>query len=139
MNQMERAGRAKVSQKRVRLITLTLLLTFAIFRIYLHAFPDTDLNLGPYNIHHLYTGLILIAAGGIPLAIFHGEGRWLDLAALVFGVGLSMALDEWVYLITTDGTNASYPLPISFWGGAVMTGLACGYIIVLYLYARRAD
>jgi hypothetical protein len=61
----------------------------------------------------------------------------LDLAAVVFGVGLSMALDEWVYLITTDGSNASYLLPISFWGGAVMIGLASGYLAALYLSSKR--
>ena len=55
----------------------------------------------------------------------------LDVALLVFGAGLAMALDEWVYLIATDGTNASYLLPVSLWGGIVVTGLAC-------VYARRA-
>jgi len=38
-----------------------------------------------------------------------------------------MALDEWVYLIATDGTNASYLLPVSFWGGVIVVALACLY------------
>src|SRR5262245_24662092 len=81
--------------------------TFALFRAYLHFSPDTDLNIGRYNIHHLFTGLLLIAAGGIPLAILDSSTRRLDLARWVFGVGLGMALDEWVFLIATDGSNAS--------------------------------
>ncbi len=117
--------------RRVQLLLLSLGITFVLLRLWLHNFPNTDLNVGAYNIHHLFTGLLLITLSGIPLAIFQGQRRWLDFAALVFGIGLSLALDEWVYLITTDGTNASYLLPVSFWGGVVMAGLACGYALML--------
>ncbi len=106
-------------------------LTFVVLRLYLAFAPNTDLNVGRYNIHHLFTGLLLIVAGGIPLALFSGATRKLDLARLVFGIGLGLALDEWVYLIATDGTNASYLLPISFWGGVVVVGLACLYAAAL--------
>lgn len=127
----------QVNQKRVWLIAGSMLLTFAAFRAYLHFSPNTDFNVGPYNIHHLYIGLLLILLGGVPLAIFQGQRRVLDLATIVFGVGLSMALDEWVFLITTDGTNASYLLPISFWGGASMVALACAYTVALYLCSPK--
>ena len=127
----------KVSYQRVLLIVGSMLLTFVALRVYLHFSPNTDLNVGPYNIHHLYVGLLLMLLGGMPLAIFQGEGRLMDLATIVFGIGLSMALDEWVYLITTDGTNASYLLPISFWGGVTMIGLACGYAVTLYLCSSK--
>src|SRR5688572_32184567 len=30
-------------------------LTFVILRAYLHFSPDTDLNIGRYNIHHIFT------------------------------------------------------------------------------------
>jgi hypothetical protein len=95
-------------------------LTFALLRAYLHFSPDTDLNIGHYNIHHLFTGLLLIAVGGIPLAILNTQTRVLDLARWIFGAGLGMALDEWVFLIATDGANASYLLPVSFWGAVVI-------------------
>jgi hypothetical protein len=108
-----------------------------VLRVYLHNFPGTNLSVGTYNIHHLFTGLLLVTLGGFPLILFHGESRVLDLSAIVFGVGLGMALDEWVYLITTDGTDASYLLPISFWGGAVMVSLALGYLFVLLLVGGR--
>ncbi|HEX7180271.1 MAG TPA: hypothetical protein VF756_00405 [Thermoanaerobaculia bacterium] len=118
------------------LLVLSIALTFGILRVALHASPDSDFDVGAYNIHHLFTGLLLIAAGGIPLAIFRGSTRRLDLALVVFGAGLGMALDEWVYLIATDGSNASYLLPVSFWGGVVVVGLAClwGALLVLIRY-----
>jgi hypothetical protein len=46
-------------------------------------------------------------------------------------VGLSLALDEWVYLIATDGSNASYLLPVSFWGGVIVVGAATLYAAIL--------
>jgi hypothetical protein len=52
---------------------------------------------------------------------------------------MGMALDEWVFLIATDGSNASYLLPVSFWGGVVMIGLACLYTSALMVFSRRAN
>ncbi len=125
--------------RRAQLLLLSLLVTFALLRLWLHNFPNTDLNVGAYNIHHLFTGVLLIVLGGVPLALWQGRSRWLDAAALLFGIGLSLALDEWVYLIATDGTNAAYLLPISFWGGAVMTGLACGYVLLLVFLSALSN
>ena len=100
--------------------------------------PNSDLMVGAYNIHHLYTGLLLITGGGVPLALFRGSSnRWLDVATVTFGVGLGLALDEWVYLIATDGSNASYLLPVSFWGSIIMIGLATAYAGILIAAWRR--
>lgn|GEM_PF-793856 len=121
------------------ILLCAMIITFAILRAVLHVAPNTDLNVGRYNIHHLFTGLLLIVAGGIPLAIFQNHSRWLDAARLIFGAGLGMALDEWVFLIATDGSNASYLLPISFWGGVVMIALACVYAVTLMVCNRAGD
>ena len=118
---------APVVRRNALLLLASMLVTFVALRVSLHLSPDSDFNVAGYNIHHLFTGLLLITIGGVPLAIFRGTTRRLDVALVVFGVGLAMALDEWVYLIATDGSNASYLLPVSFWGGIVVVGLACAY------------
>ena len=127
----------RIDQRRVKLLLSSLLITFAVFRLWLHQFPNTDLNVGQYNIHHLFSGIILMMFCGIPIAIFHGRSRLLDLSALGFGTGLSLALDEWVYLISTDGSNASYLMRISFYGGMIMIGLSCLYTILLAVWCKR--
>jgi hypothetical protein len=111
--------------------------TFVITRILLHRSPDSDFDVLGYNIHHLFTGLLMIVAGGLPLALFPQRSRALDLAAATFGGGLALALDEWVYLIVTDGTNASYILPVSLKGGIVMVSLAAVYVAMLYMIGTR--
>lgn len=118
------------------LLAAAMACTFLIVRVYLHWRPETDFNVGPYNVHHLFTGVLLIAIFGIPAATLALGSRVRAIAIAGFGAGLALALDEWVYLIATDGTNASYIQPLSLIGGALMVGLACGY--TLALGGRRA-
>jgi hypothetical protein len=126
-----------MNRRRAVIIVVSIVVTFAVVRAMLHWSPDSDFDVAGYNIHHLFTGLLLVVGGGIPLALFPGKSRILDAAAVAFGAGLALALDEWVYLITTDGTNASYLLPISLWGGIVMVALAVAYIGVLYIVSGK--
>ena len=120
-----------VVRRNLILLLTSMVATFVILRVWLTITPNADLNVGPYNIHHLFSGLLLILISGVPLAIFRGSTKRMDLAVVLFGAGLSMALDEWVFLIATDGTNASYLLPVSFWGGLIMVVLASMYAGVL--------
>ena len=126
-----------MDSRRARIIAAFLIGTFVVIRIMLHRSPESDFDVAGYNIHHLFTGLLMITAGGIPLALFPRRSFALDAAAAAFGAGLALALDEWVYLIATDGTNASYLLPVSLRGGIVMVALATLYIAVLYMVSRK--
>jgi hypothetical protein len=125
------------NKKRALLFVSSLTLTFIGLRLYLVFAPDTDFNVGAYNIHHLYTGLLLVTAAGVPLILFNRDNRRFDFATLAFGSGLGMALDEWVYLIATDGSNASYLLPISFWGGVILITLTVVYVGGLMFWANK--
>ena len=117
--------------RRGRILLVSLLATFLVMRGSMALRPDSDLHLFGYNIHHLFTGLLILTACGIPLVLGIGRERVGDFLTAGFGMGLTLALDEWVYLIATDGTNASYSLPVSFWGGLVVVGLACAYTLAL--------
>jgi len=125
-----------MDNRRARIILASLLVTFIVTRVMLKMSPNSDFDVAGYNIHHLFTGLLLITAGGIPLALFAARSLPIDVASIAFGAGLALALDEWVYLIATDGSNASYLLPVSLKGGILMVGLAALYIVVLYLASR---
>jgi hypothetical protein len=122
----EKTGEPK---RNTLLLCGSMVVTVALLRLWLHNSPNTDLDVAGYNIHHLFTGLVFIVIGGLPLAIFRCASRKLPL--IVFGAGLGMALDEWVFLIATDGSNASYLLPVSWKGAIIVTGLACIYAAAL--------
>jgi hypothetical protein len=118
------------------ILVASLVGTFAVLRTALGISPDSDFDVAGYNIHHLFTGVLVMVVGVVPLVVTPSWSRLNDVATAVFGVGLSMVLDEWVYLIATDGSNASYLLPVSFWGGVVVIGLAVVYTVVVALLTR---
>lgn len=126
-----------VERRRAFLLLASLATTFATLRLYLHRWPDTNLDVGPYNVHHLFTGVLLMTLAGVPLAVGRGDGRGRDAAVVLFGVGLSMALDEWVFLVATDGSDASYLLPVSLGGGAILVGLAALYAAALLRFRGK--
>lgn len=118
-------------RRRAGLILASLLLTFVVIRLALWRAPESDFDIAGYNIHHLFSGVLLATAGAIPLILRPGRSVGLDLACIAFGAGLSLVLDEVVYLIATDGSNASYLLPVSFWGGVVVVGLGALWIVLV--------
>jgi hypothetical protein len=123
--------------RRAKIFVAALIATFIVTRSALSMSPNSDFDVAGYNIHHLFTGLLLITAGGIPLALFPGRSLLLDIASVAFGAGMALALDEWIYLIATDGSNASYLLPVSLRGGVLMVGLAALYVLVLHFASRK--
>ncbi len=127
----------KVDRNRMFVLMVSMIGVFVVLRILLHLSPNSNFNIGGYNIHHLFTGLVLIMLGGVPLAISRLGKKLGLLATSIFGLGLGMALDEWVYLITTDGSDESYLLPISLWGGVAAIAVAIGYVMLLGIVGRR--
>jgi aminoglycoside 6'-N-acetyltransferase I len=126
----DRAPNASDGTRRNLVLLLAAMVgTFVLLRLWLVVTPNADFNVAGYNIHHLFTGLLVVTACAIPLALDRAGGRLRDAFTAGLGVGLGMTLDEWVYLIATDGTNASYLLPVSFWGGVVVVGIAAVYAI----------
>jgi len=60
----------------------------------------------------------------------------LDILASIFGVSIGMVLDEWFYLVFTDGANNSYFLPISFWGDLLLICLTVVYLMAILFFQK---
>jgi len=129
----------KQTTKRTILLIASIVLTFIFLRVSLYISPNSNFDIGQYNIHHLFTGLIVLTIAAIPLLLSDCKTKLSDGLIIVFGVGLSMALDELVYLIATDGSDDSYLLPVSFWGGVIAIGLTTLYILGIWLFTRRCQ
>jgi hypothetical protein len=111
-----------------RLLAGVIFGTFVVLRVWLAVTPNADLTIRGVNVHHLYTGVLLTAAAAVPLVIADFTSRRTrSLLVAAFGVGLALMLDEWVYLVATDGSNAAYSLPVSRWGGLALVVLGAGY------------
>lgn len=127
------------SSARLVLLLACLILPALFHRIYLSFQPYTNFDPFGYNLPHLFTGILLMTIGGLPMVIGFAniQSRIGFLFAMVFMIGLSLALDEWVYLIATDGTDDQYLWPVSWWGSGVMIVLASAYLLVLAFMKKR--
>ena len=104
-------------KQNIILFTIALLITLLVVRVSLFAFPFSNVNLGPYNIHHLFLGAFLLVVAVILLIIGIGN----KLVIIFAGVSSALVIDEIIYLIATDGSDLAYLTPISFWGAVVLT------------------
>src|SRR5688572_22336926 len=136
---MTSSGSAVRGRRRAVILAASLVVTFVVMRVALAFRSNADFDVAGYNIHHLFTGLLILTACAIPLLVRSPGGRVDDALTAGFGVGLGLALDEWVYLIATDGSNASYLLPVSFWGGVVVVGAAVLYVAALGWWTARRN
>jgi hypothetical protein len=121
---------AVIDPSRARVFLAAFLSTFAVLRTWLWFTPNADFDVAGYNIHHLFTGVLILCGSMLPLALGAASGRPATLLTAAAGVGFSLVLDEWVYLIVTDGSNASYLLPVSFWGALVLHLLVAGGVLL---------
>lgn len=119
------------SSRRLVILLVALLGTFLVVRAGMLLRPEADVFVAGFNIHHLYTGVIVLTICVIPLVVGAPKSRTDDLLVGGMGIGLSLALDEVVYLIATDGSNQSYLTPVSWIGGATLILLASGYAIAI--------
>lgn len=130
---------ARPRRETALLIALAMLVTFVVQRLYLHLInPNTDFDILGYNIHHLFTGALIEIPAAIVLALRVG-GVWTQrLAAVAFGLGAAMVLDEVVFLIVTDGSNAAYLTPASLWGAVVLVGVTVLSLTGFYITTKDA-
>lgn len=104
---------------RVKLFLGALVITLFLTRLYLFFFPHSNFNFGAYNIHHLFLGAFLLIVSTIFLVIDVVR----PIVLLIAGISTALITDELLYLIATDGSDAAYLTPISFWGALVATSV----------------
>jgi len=123
--------------KRSLLLTASLIVTFIFLRVSLYISPNSNFDVAGYNIHHLYTGVVILTLAAIPLLFIQATGRIINILMIAFGVGLSLILDEWVYLIATDGSDTAYLSSVSLWGAIIVIALTSVYILFIAWLTKR--
>ena len=99
-----------------RMVLATFLLTFisarmVVFLIMSRTIPDLYLHLGGTHVHHLNYGIFLLSALAGYLLLARPTGRTLELAALLYGIGLALTFDEfgmWIHLGGSYWQRASW-------------------------------
>jgi hypothetical protein len=116
------------------LIVVPMLATVCSLRLYLHFVGVRHIYPGGYLFHHLFIGVLIL----IPAAFLLAFGtRYRVLARLALGVGTGLILDEVVYLVATDGSDAGYVSRTSLLGSMILTSLAVIFLLILYVRHRK--
>lgn len=126
-------------RRRLQIFLLFLIGTFVLTRVSLTFRPDADFDVAGYNVHHLFTGFLIAAACAIPLALITTGKRATEALIAGLGIGLSLGLDEVIYLIMTDGSNASYLTRVSWIGGIAFVLLAAIYATSIVFRHRAKE
>ena len=123
----------KSSKQKIYFFTSALLLTFMITRVYLWIFPHANINLGPYNIHHLYIGAVLL----IVTAILMIAGIHHFMVIILAGISSALILDQLVFLTASDGGDLTYLGKTSFWGGVAAVLIVAVLTQGVYWWRKR--
>ena len=121
----------EITQWRLKMFVLAFLFTITAVRVVLFLSPFLNLNVGFYNVHHLFIGAFLLVGA----AIFFIAGFANTVLTNIAGVGSALVLDEIVYLIGTDGSDLAYLTPVSLIGAIGLTIFA--FILVIIAYRLR--
>ena len=116
------------SKKRLRVFIISLLFTLVLFRAFLSVLPSANLNFFGYNIHHLFIGAFLT----VILLLLFSVGIINKITIILAGISSALILDEIVYLIATDGSDASYLTAVSLWGAITLIAIILTLAIILY-------
>ena len=118
-------------------ILLPLLGTFLGQRLYLHLVGVQHIYPGGYLVHHLFTGVLIVIPAAFVLAFGTRRRRTAILARVALGIGSAMVLDEIVYLVATQATDADYVSGVSLGGAVVFVTLAVVLLWAGYRSQRR--
>ena len=116
------------TKQKIKIFLISLLATLFLLRLFLTFSPSTNLNLGKYNIHHLFVGSFLV----VILLIFFIFNIINNFTILLAGIGSALVLDQIIYLIATDGSDEAYLSAVSLWGAVTLTAIILILAIILY-------
>ena len=92
------------------------------------------------HVHHLLVGIVLISIGGVPAVLLRSEAILKSIAICVFGVGLGLALDEWVlFVLRETASDTPYTSALSLVGALLFVILVCGYTVLAYRFVARQE
>jgi hypothetical protein len=99
-----------------RLVLVAFLLTFmvmriAVFLIMARKIPDLYIHVGGTHVHHLNFGIFLLSAVGGYLLFANPAGPRLQVAAILYGIGMGLTFDEfgmWIHLGGSYWQRASW-------------------------------
>jgi hypothetical protein len=123
------------SEQKLVLILCAMWITFVGLRLSLHLGGVRHIHPGGHLIHHFFFGAMLLIPAAF-LLVFPPHGSRLRLTNFaVVGVACGLMLDEFVYLLATQGSDADYVSGVSLVGALVL--VSSSTVLLLGIYFTR--
>lgn len=89
------------------LALVAFLLTFVVTRVITRLIragkgPFKNVSAGGVHVHHVVPGIICVLIGGLLEIAGSSRGPWVDIGAVLFGVGAALVLDEFAMILHLD-------------------------------------
>lgn len=107
-------------KKEIMKFAAIFLLTIVFFRILVFFVGEKSLFITGREIHHFYLGVILVMICGI-LFFFSKLKKIKKYSLIFFAVGVGAIVDEFTYILFTNGTHTDYSSPISYIGVIILS------------------
>ena len=101
--------------------------------------PGSVVSEGGVHMHHLFFGIVLMmAAGGLSFAAGETDGPWYAIYAVLFGIGLGLAIDEYALWLHLDDVYWSREGRSSIDATLIALGLI-GFVLLAFVPTRIGD
>ena len=101
--------------------------------------PGSVVSEDGVHVHHLFFGIVLMmVAGGLSFAAGETDGPWYAIYAVLFGIGLGLAIDEYALWLHLDDVYWSRKGRSSIDATLVALGLI-GFVLLAFVPTRIGD
>ena len=101
--------------------------------------PGSVVSEDGVHVHHLFFGIVLMmVAGGLSFAAGETDGPWYAIYAVLFGIGLGLAIDEYALWLHLDDVYWSRKGRSSIDATLVALGLI-GFVLLAFVPTRIED
>jgi len=101
--------------------------------------PGSVVSEGGVHVHHLFFGIVLMmVAGGLSFAAGETDGTWYAIYAVLFGIGLGLAIDEYALWLHLDDVYWAREGRSSIDATLIALGLI-GFVLLAFVPTRIGD
>jgi hypothetical protein len=101
--------------------------------------PGSVVSDGGVHVHHLFFGIVLMmVAGGLSFAAGETDGPWYAIYAVLFGIGIGLAIDEYALWLHLDDVYWSREGRSSIDATLIALGLI-GFVLLAFVPTRIGD
>ena len=121
--------------KKFLAFAIPFIFTLLATRIFLHYFISINISFLKYHIPHLFLGIILLFSA-LPFLLFNFSYKIKTYAIAFTGIATAFIIDEYAFLVFTNGTDPAYIGSVSVYGMILSALFLLSYYLIISLLKK---